>query len=165
MIGCRAVKARMRTPAIVEVEISADRCEGLADGVVGPQIDLLVFDTAPQPLDEDVVPPGALVGTLTIVFAIVNTDRLPRALSNSGGGFFYAVEYFLKADDGTVYAATDPSGIFAGNELHTAMNYHMSKEGTVKFKVPKGNYAVVFGRKYGGKRIAKYDFSCTISVR
>src|SRR5271169_6341115 len=49
----------MRSAAIVEVEISADRCACLADGVVGPQIHLLVFDAAPQPLDEHVVPPGA----------------------------------------------------------------------------------------------------------
>ena len=30
----------------------------LADGFVGSQIDLLVFDAAPQPLDEDIVPPS-----------------------------------------------------------------------------------------------------------
>src|SRR5450631_4165623 len=49
----------MWSPAIVEVEVTADRCAGLADTVVGPQIHLLVFDAAPQPLDEDVVTPGA----------------------------------------------------------------------------------------------------------
>jgi hypothetical protein len=42
---------------ILEVEIVADRCARLADAVVGPQIYLLVFDAAPQPLDEHVVPP------------------------------------------------------------------------------------------------------------
>lgn len=31
----------------------------LADGFVGPQVNLLVFDAAPQPLDEHVVPPSA----------------------------------------------------------------------------------------------------------
>jgi hypothetical protein len=104
-------------------------------------------------------------GTLTIVFTIVNTDPLPRALSNLGKGFLYVLEYSLKADDGTVYAATDPSGIVAGNEVHSEIEYHKSKEGTLKFKVPKGNYAVIFGRKYDGKLIAKYDFSCTLTVQ
>src|SRR4029077_953311 len=50
----------MWTAAIVEVEVSADRVTRVTDAVVGPQIYFLVFDAAPQPLDEHVVPPGAL---------------------------------------------------------------------------------------------------------
>jgi hypothetical protein len=50
----------MWTATIVEVEISADRVARLADAVIGPQVYLLVFDAAPQPLDEHVVPPSAL---------------------------------------------------------------------------------------------------------
>ena len=50
----------MWPPAVIKVEVSADRSAGLADAVVGSQINLLVFDAAPQPLDEDIVPPGAL---------------------------------------------------------------------------------------------------------
>jgi hypothetical protein len=46
--------------AVVEVQIAANRCARLADAVVGPQIHLLVFDAAPQPLDEHVVAPRAL---------------------------------------------------------------------------------------------------------
>src|SRR6267142_3264521 len=49
----------MRTSAVVKVEIPADRMSCLADGFVGPQIDLLVFDAAPQPFDEHIVPPGS----------------------------------------------------------------------------------------------------------
>ena len=48
----------MRTAAIVEVEVAADRSAGLADAVVGSQIHLLVFDAAPQLLDEHVVAPN-----------------------------------------------------------------------------------------------------------
>src|ERR1700680_3898183 len=48
----------MWATAIVEVEISADRATGLADAFIGSQIDLLVFDATPQPLNEHVVPPG-----------------------------------------------------------------------------------------------------------
>src|SRR5260370_9253722 len=47
----------MWTAAIIEVEITADRVPRLATAFVGPQIYLLVFDAAPQPLDEHVVPP------------------------------------------------------------------------------------------------------------
>src|SRR5665811_1655757 len=57
-IGCRAVKARMWSPAVVEVQVAADRSAWLADAVVGVQIHLLIFDAAPKPLDEDIIPPG-----------------------------------------------------------------------------------------------------------
>ena len=46
MIGRAAVKARMRPAAIVEVEIAPDRCACLGDGVIGSEIDLLIFDAA-----------------------------------------------------------------------------------------------------------------------
>src|SRR5258708_2279128 len=52
-----SVKARIRALAVVEVQIPADRSARFAD--VGPQIDLLVFDRAPEPLNEDVVAPRA----------------------------------------------------------------------------------------------------------
>ncbi len=60
LIWCHAVKARVWPPVVIKVEVSADRSAGLADAVVGSQVNLLVFDAAPQPLDEDIVPPGAL---------------------------------------------------------------------------------------------------------
>ena len=44
----------MWTPAVVEVEIAADRSASFADAVVGSQIHLLVFDAAPEPVQ----PPG-----------------------------------------------------------------------------------------------------------
>ena len=50
----------MRPPSVVEIQLPADRGSGVADGVVGAQVDLLVFDRLPEPLDEDIVPPGAL---------------------------------------------------------------------------------------------------------
>jgi hypothetical protein len=54
----------MWAPAIIEVEVTANRRTGLADAVVGSQIHLLVLDAAPQPLDEYVVAPGALTSML-----------------------------------------------------------------------------------------------------
>ena len=54
------VKARMRPLAVVELQIPTDRGARLADAVIGPEVDLLVFDRAPEPLDEDVVAPRSL---------------------------------------------------------------------------------------------------------
>lgn len=46
-----AVKTRMGTPAVIEIEISADRAARLADAVVDPQVYLLVFDAPPEPFN------------------------------------------------------------------------------------------------------------------
>src|SRR3984893_12208661 len=50
----------MWSSPVVEVEIVTDRDSRLGDRFVGSQIDLLVFDAFPQPLNEHVVPPGPL---------------------------------------------------------------------------------------------------------
>lgn len=60
MVRRAPVKARMGTGPVVPGQIPADRGPRLGDAVVGPEVDLLVLDRSPQPLDEDVVPPGAL---------------------------------------------------------------------------------------------------------
>src|SRR3954447_15318441 len=49
----------MRPPCIGEREVMGQRGAGLADTVVSAQVNLLVFHRSPQPLDENVVPPGA----------------------------------------------------------------------------------------------------------
>src|SRR5688572_2597243 len=57
----RAVAERgVRAHLIVEAEIPADRGAGLGDRVVSSEVDLLVLDRSPEPLDEDVVAPGTL---------------------------------------------------------------------------------------------------------
>src|SRR5215211_3422489 len=50
----------MRSAGVVEAEIPADRGAGLGDRVVSSEVDLLVLDRSPEPLDEDVVAPGTL---------------------------------------------------------------------------------------------------------
>ena len=50
----------MWTSAIIKIQVAADRSAGVADAFVGPQIYYLVFNAAPKPLDEHVVPPSAL---------------------------------------------------------------------------------------------------------
>lgn len=58
MIGCGAVKARIRSAASIRIQVAADRCAGLGDEVIRTQLHFLEFDAVPQPLDEHVVPPG-----------------------------------------------------------------------------------------------------------
>lgn len=49
----------MWASAILEGQISADASSGLGHCLVGVEIDLLVFDRPPEPLDEDIVPPSS----------------------------------------------------------------------------------------------------------
>src|SRR5450432_4259126 len=68
----------MWAAAIVEIEIPPERGSRFRHAVVGPQIDLLIFDRAPKPLDEDVVPPCA--------FAVhADLDVLGREHAGEGG--------------------------------------------------------------------------------
>ena len=50
----------MWTSGVIEGQISTDACSGLRHGFVGVEIDLLIFDRPPKPLDEDIVSPCAL---------------------------------------------------------------------------------------------------------
>ena len=59
LIRGAVVKARMRSSPVVKVEISTNRASRLTDGFVGSQIDLLIFDAFPKPLDEHVVSPSS----------------------------------------------------------------------------------------------------------
>jgi hypothetical protein len=47
----------VRPSTVVEVQIPADRCPGIGDGIVGAKIDLLILDRPPEPFDKDVVAP------------------------------------------------------------------------------------------------------------
>jgi hypothetical protein len=49
----------MRPIAVVPVDVLADVGPRFAHAGVGPQVHPLVFDRAPDPLDEHVIPPGA----------------------------------------------------------------------------------------------------------
>ena len=67
--GSNAVRGRCK------IQVAADRTARLADAVVGLQIHLLIFDAAPQPLDEDIVPPSPFA---------VHADRNVVADEHSG---------------------------------------------------------------------------------
>ena len=73
LIGCHAVKARMRASFIVELQIAADRSACIADALIGSQIYLLVFDGAPQPLDEHIVRQAPLPSMLIAMLCLVRT--------------------------------------------------------------------------------------------
>ena len=50
----------MRSVLVIPVQAVADGAAGVADRVIGFQIDLFIFDAAPHPCDEHVVTPGTL---------------------------------------------------------------------------------------------------------
>lgn len=50
----------MRSPCVVECELSGNATACGRHAVVGMQINLFVFDASPETLDEDVVAPGTL---------------------------------------------------------------------------------------------------------
>lgn len=51
-------------PLVEEGEVARETCPHIRDGVVGVEVNLLVLDGAPEPFDEDVVPPAALASML-----------------------------------------------------------------------------------------------------
>src|SRR4029077_5050878 len=65
----------MRPLAVVEVQIPTERSACLANSVIGMQIDLLVLDRSPQPLDKDIITPRA---------ATIHADR-DRVLQQQAG--------------------------------------------------------------------------------
>ena len=64
----------MRAALIVEREVLSDARARIADAVVGMQVDLLVLDRLPQPLDKHVVAPAAFA-----IHADADAARLERA--------------------------------------------------------------------------------------
>ena len=63
----------MRTAAVVAAEMPSDRGARFANAVVGSEINILVFDAAPQPLDEHVVAPNLLPSILIAMPFAVST--------------------------------------------------------------------------------------------
>src|ERR1700747_391283 len=49
----------MRPMAVGERDVAGERSTRLVDAVIGPQIPLLVFDSAPEALEEHVIAPRA----------------------------------------------------------------------------------------------------------
>ena len=49
----------MRASSVVKFQVSSDRCPGIADGLIGSEVNLLVFHGLPEPLNEVIVAPSA----------------------------------------------------------------------------------------------------------
>ena len=90
LVGRAPVKARMGPALVVEGEVPADRGARRADSVVGPQVDLFVFDRPPQPFDEDVVPPRA---------SAVHADSDPRLPQHAGEGVAGELRTLVAVED------------------------------------------------------------------
>src|SRR5471032_2563219 len=80
----------MWPPAVVEVQVAADRSAGLANAVVGVQIHLLIFDAAPQSLDEDIVPPSPFA---------VHADRNVVVSEHTGEGQARELRALIRVED------------------------------------------------------------------
>jgi|JI10StandDraft_1071094.scaffolds.fasta_scaffold32866_7 hypothetical protein len=56
-IGRASVKRAMRPDLIIEGHVAGHPVLSVADRLIGMAIDFLIFETPPQPLDKDIVPP------------------------------------------------------------------------------------------------------------
>src|ERR1700712_3048815 len=90
LVGGPPVKARMGPAPVIESEVSAERGARRADSVVGPQVDLLVFDRPPQALDEDVVAPRA---------SAVHADGNPHLPQHAGEGVARKLRTLVGVED------------------------------------------------------------------
>ena len=80
----------MWTLGIVKLEITSDLVPGLANRLIGMQVDVLVFERTPQPLDEDIVGPAALA---------IHTDLDTLFFEPSGEGFTGELTSLIGVED------------------------------------------------------------------
>ena len=59
LLRCLAVKSRVWTPSIVELEVSPERGPGPTDRFIAYEIHLLVLESSPPAFDEGIVPPAS----------------------------------------------------------------------------------------------------------
>src|SRR5262245_44875529 len=84
------VERLMKPLAVVEVEIFAQALDRLGDAFVVVQIDLFVFDAAPQSLDEDVVQCST---------ASIHTDRDLSLYENTGESAARGLNTLIRIED------------------------------------------------------------------
>ena len=134
--GRHPVKTRVRSTAIVELEVLADRYSRFRDRVVRLEVDLLVLHRFPQPLHEHVVAPGALAihADADAVVPEQTRERLTRKLAALVGvedvRCAVALDRFLDRLDAEVGLHRDrdsvgqhPAGVPVdhGREIHEAL--------------------------------------------
>ncbi|MEX0753013.1 MAG: hypothetical protein WD073_08825 [Xanthobacteraceae bacterium] len=113
--------------------------------------------------------PNGTTSTLTVDLVFENERQWPLALSNSGNGIVYKVEYALYGENGTTFAPRETVGIahdtpFKNEEKpsekkHSTINVHTlikpgdPAEGKLVFDAPRGNYVFSIERKFAGMPI------------
>jgi len=102
---------------------------------------------------------------LAIGLSFENLTQWPIALSNSGNGVLYSVDYSLTAENGSSYAPKDTSGIV--KDIHKPIALEETAEGKLVFAAPKANYLLAIERKFAGTPVAgkaeDHVSSCKIS--
>src|ERR1700676_3064378 len=90
LIRRERIQAGVWTGGVEEVDVAADLCSGLLDRLVGVQIDMLILDRLPEPLDENIVAPAS--------FAI-HTDGDAGFLEPPGEGFAGELTALIRVED------------------------------------------------------------------
>lgn len=80
LIWRESIKRGVRPSLVVEGQVAGQRSLGVADAVVGTQVDLFVFDRFPQPPDE-----GSTPKSRTVVKELGTPDRAWRLFAASSG--------------------------------------------------------------------------------
>jgi hypothetical protein len=80
----------VRPSGVIKLEVRADLASGIADRLVGVQIDVLVLERTPQPLHEDVVGPAALA---------IHADLDAFFFEPSGEGFTAELTSLIGVED------------------------------------------------------------------
>lgn len=122
------------------------------------------------------VPPGPAgsSSTLTIELIFENAAKWPLALSNSGDGILYSIEYALLGNNGASRAPTQISGIAserplekpgerrvekpgekqkATGDVHLAIKPGQREEGKLVFQAPRGEYILTIERRFADKPV------------
>src|ERR1019366_834493 len=84
------IQAGVWTGGVEEIDVAADLCSGLLDRLVGVQIDMLILDRLPEPLDENIVAPAS--------FAI-HADGDACLLEPPGEGFTGELTALIRVED------------------------------------------------------------------
>ena len=113
------------------------------------------------------------LSTLTVELIFENATNWPVALSNSGNGILYSVEYLLHGEHGFSHAPKETGGVTnetrpkenSGEEkkpgekqkpiidAHQPIKPDAPAEGKLVFDVPRGNYILAIERKFAGKLV------------
>ncbi len=104
--------------------------------------------------------------TVTIELVFENTAKWPLALSNSGNGIVYSVEYTLQGENGLISFPKETFGLAQETPLeekrkpkpgqtdaHQPIKPEEAAEGKLVFEVPRGSYVLSIERKFEGKPV------------